>query len=65
MAVGNPSGALATLQPLDELGPVGNGMRDSVRRGDRPGRAVRDRPFTELSPNALLGEAPEAPSLRF
>jgi hypothetical protein len=64
VTIGDPGRALASLQPLDELSSIRHSMRDGLRRCGWPGRAVRDRAFTQLGPDAFVGKTPaEIPAL--
>jgi hypothetical protein len=54
MTIRDPRGAFASLQPLDELGPVRDGTRDGLLRRGWVGRAVGERTLAQLGPDALL-----------
>ncbi len=61
MSVWDPSWALASLQPLDELSPVRYSLRDELLRGNWPRRAVEDGAFTQVGLDALVREAAGKP----
>jgi len=54
MSVWNPGRALASLQPLDELGPVTNRLWGRLLWRNRSRGTVEDGPFTQVGPDALL-----------